>query len=92
VARTSRRRASPAAFIHLVRIQGAKPHYHRLATEYYFVVEGRRTMTLDGEEVAIEKGSCLEIRPGTLHAASGDLLVLVIGVPRIAEEDTFYLD
>src|SRR5213594_4358872 len=45
--------ASPAAFLHLVKIHEARPHYHRLATEYYYVLSGRGTMVLDGEEVAL---------------------------------------
>ncbi len=81
---------SPEAFIHLVRIRDAKPHYHRLATEYYYVLEGTGSMVLDGEEVALRAGSCLEVRPGTVHAARGGILVLVIGVPRIAEDDVYY--
>ena len=81
---------SPEAFIHQVRIRNAKPHYHRLSTEYYYVLEGSGTMVLDGEEVLLRKGTTLEIRPGTVHEARGDVLVLVIGVPSIAEKDTYY--
>ena len=81
---------SPEAFIHQVRIRNAKPHYHRLSTEYYYVLEGSGTMVLDGVEVALRKGSTLEIRPGTVHQARGDILVLVIGVPSIAQEDTYF--
>jgi mannose-6-phosphate isomerase-like protein (cupin superfamily) len=81
---------APEAFIHQVRIRNAKPHYHRLSTEYYYVLEGSGTMVLDGEEVVLRKGSTLEIRPGTVHEARGDVLVLVIGVPSIVEADTYY--
>lgn len=82
--------SSPAAFIHQVRIRDAKPHYHKLATEYYYVLEGKGSMVIDGEEVELLPGSCLEIRPGAVHAARGGILVLVIGVPSIAEGDTYY--
>ncbi len=85
----SRGDASPAAFLHVVRIRRAEAHYHRVATEYYYILDGRGTMVLDGEEVVLDPGSCLEIRPGTVHAARGDVLALVIGVPRIDDEDVF---
>ena len=90
----SRDDPSPAAFIHAVRIRDAKPHYHRRATEYYYVLEGEGVMVLDGEEVPLAPGCCLEVRPGTVHRARGSapdgLLVLVIGVPSIADDDIFY--
>ncbi|MBI4602725.1 MAG: cupin domain-containing protein [Planctomycetes bacterium] len=76
-------------FAHLVRIQEASPHYHKAATELYYVVEGSGTMRLDGEEVALRPGACIEVRPGVVHAARGDVLVLVVGVPSISDEDTY---
>ena len=79
-----------SAFAHLVRIYDSTPHYHKEATEIYYVVEGEGTMTLDGEEVALRSGACLEVRPGVVHAARGDVLVLVVGIPAISEEDTFF--
>ena len=86
----SRDDPSPAAFIHRVRIRDAKPHYHRVATEYYYVLEGEGLMVLDGEEVRIRAGNCIEVRPGTVHSARGDVLVLVIGVPSISDGDILY--
>jgi mannose-6-phosphate isomerase-like protein (cupin superfamily) len=79
-----------AAFLHLVRIRDSRPHYHRLTTEIYFVVEGEGTMRLDDVEVPLRRGATLEIKPGVVHSARGDLLVLVIGIPSISEEDTYF--
>ncbi len=78
------------AFAHLVRIYDAEPHYHKVATELYYVVEGRGTMTLDGEEIELKPGACVEVKPGVVHAAKGGVLVLVVGVPSISEDDTFF--
>ena len=77
------------AFAHLVRIYDSTPHYHKQTTELYYVVEGHGTMTLDGEEVPLRPGAALEIQPGVVHSARGDVLVLVVGMPSISEEDTF---
>jgi len=85
----SRDDPSPAAFIHRVRIRDGAPHYHRIATEYYYVLEGEGTIVLDGAEVPIGAGACIEVRPGVVHAARGDLLVLVIGIPDISEGDLY---
>ena len=79
-----------AVFAHLVRIDDSTPHYHKEAVELYYVVEGEGTMTLDGQEVALRPGACLEVKPGVVHAARGGVLVLVVGVPAISEEDTYF--
>jgi uncharacterized cupin superfamily protein len=73
-----------------VRIDDSTPHYHKEAVEIYYVVAGEGTMTLDGQEVALRPGACLEVRPGVVHAARGGVLVLVVGVPAISEDDTYY--
>ena len=31
----------------------------------------------------------VEIPPGVIHSAKGDVLVLVVGIPSISDEDTF---
>jgi mannose-6-phosphate isomerase-like protein (cupin superfamily) len=38
----------PAAWAHAVDIDGAKPHFHKVATELYYVLEGGGSVTLDG--------------------------------------------
>jgi len=78
------------AFAHVVRIRDSTPHYHRKTTEIYYVIEGSGTMTLDGKEVPLRAGACFELKPGVVHSARGDVLVLVIGIPTISDEDTFF--
>ena len=79
-----------SAFAHLVRIYESKPHYHKKTTELYYVVEGSGIITLDGEEVPLRSGACLELKPGVVHSVRGNVLVLVIGIPSITDEDLFY--
>ncbi|MEO6183630.1 MAG: cupin domain-containing protein [Verrucomicrobiota bacterium] len=80
---------SPAAWIHAVDIDGARLHYHKRATELYYVLEGSGTILLDGAKHPVSKGSLVHIPPGIVHGAVGRMRVLVIGVPDIAEDDYF---
>ncbi len=79
----------PAAWAHAVDIDGAKLHYHKVATELYYVLDGEGTVALDGEEHAVRKGSLVHIPPGVVHGAKGKMRVLVVGIPDIADEDYF---
>ncbi len=83
---------SPAAWAHAVDIDGARPHYHKRSTELYYVLDGGGTVTLDGVEHAVSKGSLVHIPPGVVHGASGVMRVLVIGIPDIAADDYFAVE
>jgi quercetin dioxygenase-like cupin family protein len=72
-----------------VDIDGARPHYHKIATELYYVLEGSGTVIVDGEEHEVRKGSLVHIPPGLIHSARGRMKVLVVGVPDISGEDFF---
>jgi len=80
---------SPAAWAHAVDIDGAKLHYHKRSTELYYVLDGSGTVSLDGVEHPVSKGSIVHIPPGVVHGARGRMRVLVIGIPDIAEDDYF---
>jgi len=80
---------SPAAWAHAVDIDGAKLHYHKRSTELYYVLDGGGTVSLDGAEHPVQKGSLVHIPPGVVHGASGRMRVLVVGIPDIAEDDYF---
>jgi quercetin dioxygenase-like cupin family protein len=73
-----------AAWAHAVDIDGAKLHYHKVATELYYVV--------DGEEHPVRKGSIVHIPPGVVHGAKGRMRVLVVGIPNIADDDIFMME
>lgn len=80
---------TPAAWAHAVDIDGAKPHFHRRSTELYYVLEGAGSVVLDGVEHAVSKGSLVHIPPGVVHGARGQMRVLVVGIPDIADDDYF---
>ena len=52
--------------------------------EYYYIISGKGTMTLNGERSTIEAGDITAIYPGGSHAlvndSDEDLRVLVIGL------------
>lgn len=79
-----------AAWAHAVDIDGARAHFHKRSTELYYVLEGEGTVTLDGSEHAVRKGSVVHIPPGVVHSAKGRVRVLVVGIPDIAEDDLFF--
>lgn len=81
-----------AAWAHAVDIDGAKPHYHKICTELYYVLDGEGTVTLDDEEVAVRPGTLLHIPPGVVHGAVGKMRVLVIGIPDIDDSDVYFVD
>ena len=75
-----------------VRIYNALEHLHKLSTEYYYVLVGRGHMILDNKKYLIEEGDLIEILPNTWHKAvpESELEVLVIGIPPLKQEDTYY--
>lgn len=85
----SRDDSNVAAWAHVVEMDGSRPHFHRRATELYYVLEGEGTITLDGEEAAIQAGAIVHIPPGVVHGTSGRMRVLVVGIPDIADDDVF---
>jgi mannose-6-phosphate isomerase-like protein (cupin superfamily) len=70
-----------AAEVHHVQIHDAKLHYHERTDEIYYVIAGRGTMVLDGEEVELHEGVVVYVPRGVRHKAKGDLTVLVVCVP-----------
>lgn len=79
-----------AAWAHAVDIDGAREHYHKRSTELYYVLAGEGTVTLDGVDHAVRKGSIVHIPPGVVHGAKGRVRVLVVGIPDIADDDLFF--
>lgn len=68
---------------------GAAPHFHRLSTEIFHVVDGALEMLVDDELVVVGAGALAVIPPNTVHAfaATSDatataLIVLTPGVER----------
>ncbi len=80
------------AWFHVVRIKNSTTHYHKRATEFYYVLEGTGMMTVDGESFPIGPGTMVKLDPNSIHSSTGDHLVLVAGVPDIDENDIFFPD
>jgi mannose-6-phosphate isomerase-like protein (cupin superfamily) len=70
-----------AGEVHRVEIQDAKLHYHERTDEFYYVIAGRGTMVLDGEEIELHEGVVVYVPRGVKHKAVGDLTVLTVCVP-----------
>lgn len=79
----------PVAWAHAVDIDGAALHYHKRSTELYYVLDGAGSVSLDGVNHPVSKGSLIQIPPGVVHGAEGRMRVLVVGIPDIAEDDYF---
>jgi mannose-6-phosphate isomerase-like protein (cupin superfamily) len=71
-----------AGEVHYVEIEDAKLHYHERTDEFYYVIAGQGTMTLDGEEIELHQGVVVYIPRGVKHKARGKLTVLTICIPR----------
>ena len=88
----SREDSDIAAWAHAVDIDGAKPHYHKLGVELYYVLEGEGVVVLDGVEHPVRKGTLVHIPPGVVHGAQGRMRVLVVGIPDISDDDLYFPD
>jgi mannose-6-phosphate isomerase-like protein (cupin superfamily) len=71
-----------AGEVHYVEIEDAKLHYHERTDEFYYVIAGQGTMTLDGEDIELHQGVVVYIPRGVKHKAKGKLTVLTICIPR----------
>src|SRR5688572_21891060 len=70
-----------AGEVHYVEISDAKMHYHERTDEFYYMIDGQGTMTLDGEEIELHKGVVVYIPRGVRHKARGNLVVLTVCIP-----------
>lgn len=59
-------------------------HRHERETEYYYILEGRGTMTLDGERFTVESGDLAAVFPGGSHGLVNDgpepMRIIVVGL------------
>ena len=69
-------------------------HYHRLSEEFYFLLEGRGTMEIDGETRKVGPGDAILIPAGAWHQITADtgetLRFLCCCAPPYAHEDTYF--
>ena len=59
-------------------------HRHEGDEEYYYIVSGKGSMTLDGETFSVEAGDITGVYPGGEHGlvndGDGDLRIIVVSV------------
>ncbi len=67
-------------------------HYHRLSEEFYYILEGRGLMEIDGESRDVGPGDAILIPAGAWHQirATQDLRFLCCCAPPYAHEDTYF--
>ena len=67
-------------------------HYHRLAEEFYFILEGAGEMEIDGETRDVKPGDAILIPAGAWHTitARETLRFLCCCAPPYAHEDTYF--
>jgi mannose-6-phosphate isomerase-like protein (cupin superfamily) len=60
-------------------------HYHKVARQFFYILEGEGTMAFEDREVVLAKGQGLEIPPQVKHQfnnqSQADVHFLVISVP-----------
>ena len=78
------------ASVTCLKTSDATPHWHKHTHEYYYVMQGRGKLVIDGEEVPVAAGDCVWIKPGAFHHAEGELESLIIAVPAFAPDDIFF--
>lgn len=67
-------------------------HYHKLSEEFYFLLEGKGTMEIDGNSRAVGLGEAILIPAGAWHqiTAVTPLRFLCCCAPPYAHEDTYF--
>lgn len=62
------------------------PHRHAHARQFFYVLSGTATLTLEGDDHRLEPGQGLHVAPGSAHrlrnASDVDLRFLVISSPK----------
>jgi mannose-6-phosphate isomerase-like protein (cupin superfamily) len=80
-----------AASVHRLDLAAeVEPHYHKQMTEIYYILEGTGAVELNGEDVAVQPGTAVLIKPGTFHRGKGTMRLLVICVPPFDKSDEFF--
>lgn len=81
------------ATIHRTEISSnARTHYHKRLTEVYYFLEtaSDARMELDGQQIAVQPGMCILIRPGTRHRAVGRMTVMIVCSPKFDPADEWF--
>jgi quercetin dioxygenase-like cupin family protein len=75
-------------------IQQSEPHFHKVTTETYTVVQGHLEVSLDSEQHILHPGDVIKILPGVAHSARSldetPARITVTTIPEWTHED-YYL-
>ncbi|MEW6356791.1 MAG: cupin domain-containing protein [Planctomycetota bacterium] len=82
----------PALSVSLLSLHNAKLHHHKKLTEFYYIIEGKGQLELDGERIDVEPGLLVQINPPTRHCAIGDFTALILCSPGYTPEDVILDD
>ncbi len=74
----------------VVRIHDSTKHWHEETHELYYVLKGKGFLELDDEEVPLEPGTAVLVKPGVRHSAKGEVTVIVVGTPPSRDDDMFF--
>jgi mannose-6-phosphate isomerase-like protein (cupin superfamily) len=76
--------------VHLLEVDKAVTHHHKVATEVYIILDGEGEVELDGVRHEAKPLSAFLIKPGTRHRAIGDLRALVVCLPAANDADEYF--
>ncbi len=67
-------------------------HYHKLSEEFYYIMEGRALMEIEGQEQEVGPGDAVLIPAGQWHQIRGldEVRFLCCCAPPYAHEDTYF--
>ncbi|RLG21250.1 hypothetical protein DRN74_03240 [Candidatus Micrarchaeota archaeon] len=74
--------------IDIVDIEEAEEHYHNNSKEYYYILEGKGSVYLDGNKIDVEASDLVVIPPRVRHKAVGRMKVLIIAAPPLSTSDS----
>jgi mannose-6-phosphate isomerase-like protein (cupin superfamily) len=86
------RAETPACNLHVTSIKDSIPHFHKLCTEVYYILEGKGKMELNGDVVDVAPGTIIYIEPFTVHRLFSEegVRTIVFGVPALQPEDEYF--
>ncbi len=83
---------TPLLNFHVTHIMDSRKHYHKDATEVYFILEGSGFMELNDDTIPIRPGTVIYIEPFTAHRGYGDFRSVIVGVPAARHDDEFFVE
>ena len=83
---------TPVANLHVTEITDSRRHYHKKATEYYYILEGSGKMELNDDVIDLTPGLAVHIAPGTAHRVYGNIKALIVVIPAAEHGDEYFCD